>query len=139
MCVVFLWLGIVILRYLSQLWSIRLVNKRTRAKLSPEPLDLTPIPNKGQLFVVASTLGWFVAIIRSSTGLGMFPLLTSYPFSTHPSKHLLPHHLRISGLTYLLWIQTLTMPFSRNGRSPSLLSPQIISFSRSMILGSLLA
>jgi hypothetical protein len=58
----------------SQFLSIRLVNKRTRAKLSPEPLDLTPIPNKGQLFVVASTLGWFVAIIRSSTGLGMFSL-----------------------------------------------------------------
>ncbi|KAH8983182.1 hypothetical protein EDB92DRAFT_1891452 [Lactarius akahatsu] len=51
--------------------SIRLVNKRTRVKLSPEPLDLSPIPNKGQLFVVAGTLGWFVAIIRSSTGLAL--------------------------------------------------------------------
>ncbi|KAH9958575.1 hypothetical protein BC827DRAFT_1377594 [Russula dissimulans] len=51
--------------------SIRLVNKRTRAKLSPEPLDLTPIPNKGQLFVVASILGWFVAIIRTDTGLAL--------------------------------------------------------------------
>ncbi|KAI9451039.1 hypothetical protein BJY52DRAFT_1353684 [Lactarius psammicola] len=37
--------------------SIRLVNKRTRVKLSPEPLDLSSIPNKGQLFVVAGTLG----------------------------------------------------------------------------------
>ncbi|KAH9974839.1 hypothetical protein BJV74DRAFT_888917 [Russula compacta] len=51
--------------------SIRLVNKRARAKLSPEPLDLAPIPNKGQLFVVASILGWFVAIIRSNTGLAL--------------------------------------------------------------------
>ncbi|KAH9178382.1 hypothetical protein EDB89DRAFT_2239616 [Lactarius sanguifluus] len=51
--------------------SIRLVNKRTRVKLSPEPLDLSPIPNKGQLFVVAGTLGWFVAIIRSGTGLAL--------------------------------------------------------------------
>src|SRR6267154_3005466 len=75
MYVVFLSPGIVILRHLPQFLSIRLVNKRTRAKLSPEPLDLTPIPNKGQLFVLASTLGWFVAIIRSSTGLGTFPLL----------------------------------------------------------------
>jgi nucleoporin NUP159 len=63
----------VVLRHdISQFLSIRLVNKRTRAKLSPEPLDLTPIPNKGQLFVVASALGWFVAIIRSNTGLGAF-------------------------------------------------------------------
>ncbi|KAI9454582.1 hypothetical protein BJY52DRAFT_1284294 [Lactarius psammicola] len=51
--------------------SIRLVNKRTRVKLSPEPLDLSSIPNKGQLFVVAGTLGWFVAIVRSSTGLAL--------------------------------------------------------------------
>jgi nucleoporin NUP159 len=57
---------------ISQFLSIRLVNKRTRARLSPEPLDLTPIPNKGQLFIVASALGWFVAIIRSNTGLGTF-------------------------------------------------------------------
>jgi len=64
---------VVVLRHdISQFFSIRLVNKRTRAKLSPEPLDLTPIPNKGQLFVVASALGWFVAIIRSNTGLGTF-------------------------------------------------------------------
>ena len=55
----------------SQFLSIRLVNKRTRVRLSPEPLDLSSIPNKGQLFVVAGTLGWFVAIVRSSTGLGM--------------------------------------------------------------------
>ncbi|KAI0297266.1 hypothetical protein B0F90DRAFT_1918788 [Multifurca ochricompacta] len=51
--------------------SVRLVNKRTRIKLSPEPLDLTPIPNKGQLFVVASTLEWFVAIIRLNAGLAL--------------------------------------------------------------------
>ncbi|KAH9057852.1 hypothetical protein EDB87DRAFT_1792581 [Lactarius vividus] len=51
--------------------SIRLVNKRTRVKISPEPLDLSSIPNKGQLFVVAGTLGWFVAIIRSGTGLAL--------------------------------------------------------------------
>ncbi|KAH9038586.1 hypothetical protein EDB84DRAFT_1437153, partial [Lactarius hengduanensis] len=51
--------------------SIRLVNKRTRVKLSPESLDLSSIPNKGQLFVVAGTLGWFVAIVRSSTGLAL--------------------------------------------------------------------
>ncbi|KAI9512957.1 hypothetical protein F5148DRAFT_560372 [Russula earlei] len=51
--------------------SIRLVNKRARAKLSPEPLDLTPIPNKGQLFVVAGSLGWFVAIISTDTGLAL--------------------------------------------------------------------
>ncbi|KAH8976989.1 hypothetical protein EDB86DRAFT_3093628 [Lactarius hatsudake] len=38
------------------------VNKRTRVKLSQESLDLSSIPNKGQLFVVAGTLGWFVAI-----------------------------------------------------------------------------
>jgi nucleoporin NUP159 len=58
--------------YSSQFLSIRLVNKRTRVRLSQEPLDLTSFPNKGQLFVVASTLGWFVAIVRSSTGFGMF-------------------------------------------------------------------
>ena len=52
----------------------KLVNKLTRSKLSPEPLNLTPIPNKAQLFVVVSTSGWFVAIIRSSTGLGTLSL-----------------------------------------------------------------
>jgi nucleoporin NUP159 len=48
----------------------KFVNKRTRSKLSPEPLNLAPIPNKAQLFVVVSTLGWFAA----STGLGTFSL-----------------------------------------------------------------
>ena len=76
--------------HLSQFLSIRLVNKRARAKLSPEPLDLTSIPNKGQLFVVASTLGWFVAIIRSSTGLGTFPLpRLNHSQRVHSSSHCL--------------------------------------------------
>ena len=126
-------------RYLVQFLSIRLVNKRTRVKLSPEPLDLTPIPNKGQLFVVASTLGWFVAIIRSNTGLGMFIISRSWPFSTPPFKLLFPRPFPTSGHTSLLRIQTLTMPFNRSERSPSPMSPQITFFLPSTTQGSLSA
>src|SRR6267142_3957215 len=126
-----------------QFLSIRLVNKRTRAKLSPEPLDLTPIPNKGQLFVVASVLGWFVAIIRSNTGLGMsvHSVETLTLLNARSIKLLFPRHLRTSDPTCPRWTQTLTMTmsFNRSGRSPSPLSTQITSFSRSTTLDSLLA
>ncbi|KIM84780.1 hypothetical protein PILCRDRAFT_817577 [Piloderma croceum F 1598] len=44
--------------------SLRLLNKRTRVRLSPEPLDLQPLPGRGQLFSVANLKGWFVAAIR---------------------------------------------------------------------------
>jgi nucleoporin NUP159 len=43
------------------------LNKRTRVKLSPEPLDLQPLPGKGQLFAVANSKGWFVAAIRDGS------------------------------------------------------------------------
>ncbi|KAH9029821.1 hypothetical protein EDB85DRAFT_2147072 [Lactarius pseudohatsudake] len=70
--------------------SIRLVNKCTRVKLSPEPLNLSSIPNKGQLFVVAGTLGWFVAIVRSNTGLDLRSQLSSQDANSdnifHPQR-----------------------------------------------------
>jgi hypothetical protein len=47
-----------------QFLSLRLLNKRTRVRLSPEPLDLQPLPGRGQLFAVANLKGWFVAAIR---------------------------------------------------------------------------
>ncbi len=133
------WPFIVILRHhMPQFLSIRLVNKRTRAKLSPEPLDLAPIPNKGQLFVVASVLGWFVAIIRSNTGLGMFIVRRSLSLLNPRSlKLLFPRHLRISGPTYPLWTQSPTISFNHSGRSLSPLSTQTALFSRSMTRGSL--
>ena len=126
-----------------QFLSIRLVNKRKRVKLSPEPLDLTPIPNKGQLFVVASVLGWFVAIIRSNTGLGMSLhgvealTLLNAPFI----KLLFRRHLRTSDPTCPRWTQTLTMTmsFNRKGQSPSPPSIQITSSSRSTTPDSLSA
>ncbi|KAI0059163.1 hypothetical protein BV25DRAFT_1918637 [Artomyces pyxidatus] len=51
--------------------SVRLVNKRFRVKLSPEPLNLSSFPSKGQLFTVANTLGWFVAVVNSGEGLAL--------------------------------------------------------------------
>lgn len=48
----------------SQFLSLRLLNKRSRVRLSPEPLDLQSLPGKCQLFAVANSKGWFVASIR---------------------------------------------------------------------------
>ena len=117
-----------------QFLSIRLVNKRTRVKLSPEPLDLSSVPNKGQLFVVAGTLGWFVAIVRSSTGLGMLFFRCTSPFLT-PFKPSFPRHLRICDLNYPLRTLSLTTPSNLSGQFPSLLSPRITSFSHAMTPG----
>lgn len=51
---------------LLQFLSLRLLNKRARVRLSPEPLDLQPIPGKAQWFSVANSRGWFAAAIRNS-------------------------------------------------------------------------
>ncbi|KAF7967280.1 hypothetical protein HWV62_34989 [Athelia sp. TMB] len=47
--------------------SLRLLNKRCRVRLSPESLDLQPIPGKCQLFSVANSKGWFVAAVRNAS------------------------------------------------------------------------
>ncbi|KAI9449464.1 hypothetical protein F5148DRAFT_1340758 [Russula earlei] len=66
-------------------YAMRIDPAFTADKLSPKPLNVTPIPNKGQLFVVVGSLGWFVAIISSDTGLGtyrsmlMFTLQSTLP------------------------------------------------------------
>ncbi|KIJ66805.1 hypothetical protein HYDPIDRAFT_186428 [Hydnomerulius pinastri MD-312] len=48
--------------------ALRLLNKRARVRLSPEPIDLSPIPGKACLFAVANSKGWFTAITRDASG-----------------------------------------------------------------------
>jgi hypothetical protein len=51
-------------KYLFQFLSLRLLNKRSRVRLSPENFNLDSLPGKGHLFVVANSKGWFVAATR---------------------------------------------------------------------------
>ncbi|KAI9001521.1 hypothetical protein BD414DRAFT_432167 [Trametes punicea] len=48
--------------------ALRLLNKRSRLRLSPQPLDLDALPGKGRLFAVANHAGWFAAATRQSDG-----------------------------------------------------------------------
>ncbi|KAI0648862.1 hypothetical protein C8Q79DRAFT_1064942 [Trametes meyenii] len=48
--------------------ALRLLNKRSRLRLSPEPLDLDALPGKGRLFTVANRVGWFAAATRNTDG-----------------------------------------------------------------------
>ncbi|KAI0366339.1 hypothetical protein BV20DRAFT_972063 [Pilatotrama ljubarskyi] len=48
--------------------ALRLLNKRARLRLSPQPLDLDALPGKGRLFAVANRAGWFAAATRNSDG-----------------------------------------------------------------------
>ncbi|KAK7691120.1 hypothetical protein QCA50_006223 [Cerrena zonata] len=50
--------------------TLRLLNRRARVRLSPEPLDLDSLPGKGELFAVANVLGGgcFAAVTRNTGG-----------------------------------------------------------------------
>ncbi|KAI0774968.1 hypothetical protein BD413DRAFT_290325 [Trametes elegans] len=48
--------------------ALRLLNKRSRLRLSPQPLDLDSLPGKGRLFAVANRAGWFAAATRNTDG-----------------------------------------------------------------------
>lgn len=50
-----------------QFLALRLLNKRARVRLSPEQLDLDPLPGQARLFAVANSKGCFVAIARDSS------------------------------------------------------------------------
>ncbi|KAI5984873.1 hypothetical protein EDD15DRAFT_1699406 [Pisolithus albus] len=52
----------------AQFLALRLLNKRTRVRLSPEPIDLAAAPGKVSLFAVANARGWFVAVTRDASG-----------------------------------------------------------------------
>ncbi|KAI0636172.1 hypothetical protein C8Q77DRAFT_1101977 [Trametes polyzona] len=57
--------------------ALRLLNKRSRLRLSPQALDLEALPGKGRLFAVANRAGWFAAAVRntdSSYALVLSPL-----------------------------------------------------------------
>ena len=59
---------------LIQFLTLRLLNKRTRARLSEKPLDLGLFDGQGNYFVVSNTRGWFVAIVSGNSEL---PTLSS--------------------------------------------------------------
>ncbi|OSC99961.1 hypothetical protein PYCCODRAFT_746796 [Trametes coccinea BRFM310] len=46
--------------------ALRLLNKRSRLRLSPQALDLDALPGKGRLFAAANRAGWFAAATRQS-------------------------------------------------------------------------
>ncbi|KAF8838595.1 hypothetical protein BDN67DRAFT_70954 [Paxillus ammoniavirescens] len=48
--------------------ALRLLNRRARVRLSPEPLDLSLVPGKACLFATANSKGWFAAVTRDSSG-----------------------------------------------------------------------
>ncbi|RPD60964.1 hypothetical protein L226DRAFT_612704 [Lentinus tigrinus ALCF2SS1-7] len=48
--------------------ALRLLNKRSRLRLSPESVQLDAIPGKGRLFAVNNTRGWFAAATRNTDG-----------------------------------------------------------------------
>ncbi|KAI6000392.1 hypothetical protein F5J12DRAFT_845835, partial [Pisolithus orientalis] len=52
----------------AQSLALRLLNKRTRVRLSPDPIDLSAAPGKVSLFAVANARGWFVAATRDASG-----------------------------------------------------------------------
>ncbi|TFK82700.1 hypothetical protein K466DRAFT_666322 [Polyporus arcularius HHB13444] len=57
--------------------ALRLLNKRSRLRLSPESVDLDALPAKGRLFAVNNTRGWFAAATRNADGshaLALSPL-----------------------------------------------------------------
>ncbi|CCM04682.1 uncharacterized protein FIBRA_06868 [Fibroporia radiculosa] len=47
---------------------LRLLNKRARVRLSPQPLDLDALPGQGRLFAVANSKGCFAATVRGANG-----------------------------------------------------------------------
>ncbi|KAF9223599.1 hypothetical protein BS17DRAFT_780883 [Gyrodon lividus] len=54
--------------------ALRLLNKRARVRLSPEPFDLSLVPGKACLFAVANSKGWFAAVIRDVGGASVLIL-----------------------------------------------------------------
>ncbi|KAL5526008.1 hypothetical protein ACEPAG_7346 [Sanghuangporus baumii] len=48
--------------------KLRLLNKRTRARISHQPLDLNVHEGKGAYLVVSNLKGWFAAIARNAQG-----------------------------------------------------------------------
>lgn len=79
-----------------QFLNLRLLNKRSRARLSPKPLDLSVFETKGNYFVVSNLKGWFAAITLDAGGRHrklLFVLLSG--FSTN-HKYTRNHFLYIS-------------------------------------------
>lgn len=50
-----------------QFLALRLLNKRSRVKLSPDSLKLDPLPGKGVLFATANSIGYFAAATCTTT------------------------------------------------------------------------
>ncbi|KAI0033097.1 hypothetical protein K488DRAFT_85252 [Vararia minispora EC-137] len=48
--------------------SVKLINKRARVKISPNPLNLDAFPSKGQLLAVSNIFRWFAAIAHHDSG-----------------------------------------------------------------------
>ncbi|KAH9848407.1 hypothetical protein C2E23DRAFT_889067 [Lenzites betulinus] len=61
----------------AEFLALRLLNKRSRLRLSPQPIDLDALPGRPRLFAVANRAGWFAAAIRNTDGthaLALSPL-----------------------------------------------------------------
>ena len=50
-----------------QFLALRLLNKRSRVKLSPDSLKLDSLPGKGVLFATANSIGYFAAATCTAT------------------------------------------------------------------------
>ncbi|KAL1949793.1 hypothetical protein VTO73DRAFT_8674 [Trametes versicolor] len=80
--------------------ALRLLNKRSRLRLSPQPLDLDVLPAKARIFAVANRAGWCAAAIRNADGsyaLVLSPLNDLHSvFSSSTSDGLLSLQSRVS-------------------------------------------
>ncbi|KAI0833742.1 hypothetical protein BC628DRAFT_1492442 [Trametes gibbosa] len=84
----------------AEFLALRLLNKRSRLRLSPQPIDLSVLPGKPRLFAVANRAGWFAAAIQNTDGshaLALSPLADLHAvFSTSSSNGPLSIHPRVS-------------------------------------------
>ncbi|EIN05033.1 hypothetical protein PUNSTDRAFT_138214 [Punctularia strigosozonata HHB-11173 SS5] len=62
--------------------AYKLVNKRTRIRLSRELLDLNVLPGKAQLFAIATSKSWFAAVVRQSSAFQIVFSPVSQLYST---------------------------------------------------------
>lgn len=54
--------------HVCQFLSLRLLNKRMRIRISPQPPDLSVIDGKGNHFILSQHKGWFAAIAKGASG-----------------------------------------------------------------------
>lgn len=86
----------------TQFLALRLLNKRARVRLSPEQLDLDPLPGQARLFAVANSKGCFIAVARDTSSTWCTCLsqsLITHQRSCAPSED---YHVWLDGPLYIL-------------------------------------